>query len=67
MSNAIFEIARPENEPVLSYAPGTKERAQLKARLAELKTQDIEIPLIIGGKEIRTGNTGCLLYTSRCV
>ncbi|MGI6628487.1 MAG: L-glutamate gamma-semialdehyde dehydrogenase [Bacillota bacterium] len=69
MSNAIFEIARPENEPVLSYAPGTKERAQLKARLAELKTQDIEIPLIIGGKEIRTGNTGkCIIpHKKDCV
>lgn len=69
VSNAIFEIARPENEPVLSYAPGTKERAQLKARLAELKTQDIEIPLIIGGKEIRTGNTGkCIIpHKKDCV
>ncbi len=62
MANAIFAIAKPENEPVLSFAPGTKERAQLKARLAQLKQQQIEIPLIIGGREVRTGNTGnCII------
>lgn len=62
MANAMFAIAKPENEPVLSFAPGTKERAQLKARLAQLKQQQIEIPLIIGGREVRTGNTGnCII------
>jgi 1-pyrroline-5-carboxylate dehydrogenase len=48
-------IPRPSNEPVLAYAPGTPERANLKARLAAMAEESIEIPVIIGGKEIRTG------------
>jgi 1-pyrroline-5-carboxylate dehydrogenase len=42
---------------VLSYAPGTPERAELKAALAEMAGEQVEIPVIVGGKEIRTGNT----------
>ena len=42
----------------MSYAPGTPERATLKARIEELKSQQIEVPLIIGGQEIKTGNMG---------
>ncbi|MGB4026725.1 MAG: L-glutamate gamma-semialdehyde dehydrogenase [Acetomicrobium sp.] len=62
VSNAVFKIEKPKNEPVLSYAPGTKEREELKARLVELRTQEIEIPLIIGGKEVRTGKLGmCII------
>ncbi|MGB4301287.1 MAG: L-glutamate gamma-semialdehyde dehydrogenase [Acetomicrobium sp.] len=62
MSNAVFKIEKPKNEPALSYAPGTKEREELKARLVELRTQEIEIPLIIGGKEVRTGKLGkCII------
>ena len=49
-------IPRPVNEPVLSYAPGSGERAALKARLATMADETIEIPVIVGGKEIRTGN-----------
>jgi 1-pyrroline-5-carboxylate dehydrogenase len=56
MSGTI-RVPPPANEPVLSYAPGTPERAALKARLAELSARSIEIPLIIGGEEIRTGRT----------
>ncbi|TYO99042.1 delta-1-pyrroline-5-carboxylate dehydrogenase [Geothermobacter ehrlichii] len=55
-NNAIVEVPRPENEPVLSYAPGSAERAKLKAALDEIAGQKIEIPLIIGGREVRTGN-----------
>lgn len=58
MSNAIFSIDTPKNEPVLSYAPGSSERAELKKALEELKAKEIEIPLVIGGKEIKTGNMG---------
>ncbi|RMF59764.1 MAG: L-glutamate gamma-semialdehyde dehydrogenase [Calditrichaeota bacterium] len=58
MSNAYFKVPQPQNEPILSYAPGTPERAELKAKLQEMKSQQIEIPLIIGGEEIKTGNTG---------
>lgn len=55
--NGIIRVPEPQNEPVLSYAPGTNERKELKAKIEELRNQVIEIPLIIGGKEIRTGKT----------
>ncbi len=55
--NGRSQIPFPVNEPVRSYAPGTPERRALKARLAELAGERIEIPLIIGGREIRTGQT----------
>ena len=58
MNNAIFKLERPKNEPVLSYAPGSTERAALEKELKRLSSTEIEIPLIIGGKEIRTGDTG---------
>jgi len=62
MGNGIFKLEKPKNEPVLSYAPGSKEKNELKEKLKELKSQVIDIPLIIGGKEIRTGDTGdCVL------
>jgi 1-pyrroline-5-carboxylate dehydrogenase len=48
----------PVNEPVLAYAPGSPERAELKARLKELAAQTVEIPVIVGGEEIRTGDLG---------
>jgi hypothetical protein len=58
LNNAIIKVPVPGNEPVYSYAPGTPERAKLKAALKELAAKKIEIPLIIGGKEIRTGKIG---------
>lgn len=57
MSNAYFKLEKPKNEPVLSYTKGSTERIELKNKLKELKQKEIEIPLIIGGKEIKTGNT----------
>ena len=54
MPNGIFIIPKPENEPVLSYAPGAPERMALKAELEQLSTNKIVIPLIIGGKEVFT-------------
>lgn len=56
MSNAYFKIQEPQNESYHSFAPGTPERESLKKRLSELKSEVIEIPAIIGGKEVRTGN-----------
>ena len=50
-------IPPPVNEPVRFYAPGSPERAALKAKLAEMSATQIEIPIVIGGKEIRTGRT----------
>ena len=57
MSNAYFKVPVPINEPVLTYAPGTPERESIKKKLQELQSKEIEIPLIIGGKEIKTGKT----------
>lgn len=56
MSNGIFKVPTAVNEPILSYTPGSPERACLEKILKELKEKRVEIPLIIGGKEIRTGN-----------
>ena len=53
----IRQVVPPVNEPIRSYAPGSPERAELKARLASMAGERIEIPLVIGGKEIRTGET----------
>jgi len=57
MANGHVRIPAPRNEPVLGYAPATPERAALEAKLAELSSREIEIPLVIGGREIRTGRT----------
>lgn len=51
------KIPTPVNEPVLSYAPGSRERIELKQSLKDLSGRQIEIPVVIGGKEIRTGKT----------
>jgi 1-pyrroline-5-carboxylate dehydrogenase len=55
MSQGVYRVPLPVNEPVLSYAPGSEERAALKARIAALAGQELEIPLVIGGREVRTG------------
>src|SRR5215471_17003899 len=57
--NAAFagvrRVPQPVNEPNHTYAPGTPQRAELKARLTSMAAKKIEIPIVIGGKEIRTG------------
>src|SRR3954470_1047283 len=50
-------VPPPANEPNLSYLPGSPERAALKAALKKMASERVEIPLIIGGREIRTGRT----------
>jgi 1-pyrroline-5-carboxylate dehydrogenase len=56
------QITRAVNEPILSFAAGSPERASLQAKYDEMATQTIEIPLIIDGKEIKTGDTGnCIM------
>jgi 1-pyrroline-5-carboxylate dehydrogenase len=57
MSNAYFQVPMAENEPVQGYAPGSQEKKELLAAIAELKSKKIDAPMVIGGKEIRTGNT----------
>ena len=56
MSNGFFAIPLPKNEPVLSYAPGTKERAGLKKALEEARSKVLDIPMYIGAEEVRSGN-----------
>jgi 1-pyrroline-5-carboxylate dehydrogenase len=54
--NAGRRVPPPANEPVKPYAPGSPERAELKARLDKMAGERIEVPLVIGGREIRTGD-----------
>ena len=61
MNNSVFRFDVPQNEPVLDYAPGSPERAQLEAELARQAATEIEIPLVIGGEEVRTGRTRTLV------
>lgn len=56
MSLGTFQYPLPTNEPVLTYAPGSPEKSRLKAVLSELKGQQADVPMIIGGEEVRTGN-----------
>lgn len=56
MPKGFFQVPDPKNEPVLSYAPGSKERAALKKALDEARAHEIDIPMYIGAEEIRTGN-----------
>ncbi len=53
--NSRFYVPKPVNETILSYGPGSPEKKALKAKMFELCSQEIEIPLHIGGKEIKTG------------
>jgi 1-pyrroline-5-carboxylate dehydrogenase len=57
MANAYFTVPLADNEPVLGYAPGSPEKEELQAVFAEMKGKQVDIPMIIGGKEVRTGNT----------
>src|SRR5262249_13429760 len=52
-----YRVPSPVNEPIRSYAPGNPERQALKRKLPAMSAERIEIPLIIGGKEVRTGDT----------
>src|SRR5690349_16506440 len=53
----VRRVPTPVNEPIKQYAPGSPERADLKARLEKMAGEQLDIPVIIGGKEIRTGDT----------
>src|SRR5687768_1828004 len=55
MNLGYFSYPLPTNEPVHSYAPGTPEREALKKTLEELKSKAIDVPMYIGGEEVRTG------------
>jgi 1-pyrroline-5-carboxylate dehydrogenase len=56
MFNGLFHIREPKNEPILGYEPGTAERGALKAELSRMLANPVEVPCIIGGQEIATGD-----------
>lgn len=58
MQNTVSNIPKPENEPILNYAPGSPERALLEQELNNLAGARLEIPVVIGGEHIKTGKTG---------
>jgi 1-pyrroline-5-carboxylate dehydrogenase len=60
-----YRIPVPINDPVRNYEPGSSDRQALKSRLAEMSAEKIEIPLVIGGKEVRTGDTGTQVMPHR--
>jgi 1-pyrroline-5-carboxylate dehydrogenase len=60
--NGVFRVPQQANEPIRAYAPGSPEKRSLKAKLAEMRGREIEIPLVIGGEEVRTGKLGtCIM------
>lgn len=60
MSTGFFKVPVPSNEPILSYAPGTKERELLQAALKEARSKVLDIPMYIGSEEVRSGKTAKL-------
>ena len=54
MTKAIFKLPPIKNEPIKSYAPGSDEKKELKAKLAEFRKGGLDIPMVIDGKEVRT-------------
>ena len=56
MTHGVFRTPAPKNEPVRDYAPGSTERSSLEARLTSMAAETVDVPLIIGGDEVRTGD-----------
>jgi 1-pyrroline-5-carboxylate dehydrogenase len=56
-THAIFTPPPPRNEPIHEYAPGSAERARLQLRLEQMRNERVEIPLVIGGQDVHTGET----------
>src|SRR5688500_9254823 len=54
MANGFFNVPVPKNEPVLNYAPGSKERSALQQAIDEARSETLDIPMFIGGEEVRT-------------
>ena len=61
MNNTLFSFPKPENEPVLGYAPGSPERKKIREALEELYKKQFEICPIIGGKKVKTKETGTIV------
>jgi 1-pyrroline-5-carboxylate dehydrogenase len=60
-----YRVPTPVNDPIRNYEPGSCDRQALKSRLAQMSAEKIEIPLVIGGKEVRTGETGTQVMPHR--
>src|SRR5215468_8734844 len=60
-----YRVPLPINEPVRSYAPGTAERQPLKKKIAAMAAEQVDIPLIIAGKEVRTGDVATQVMPHR--
>jgi len=65
MNNQVYTFPIPANEPVKTYLKGSPERIALEAELKRQSGITLDIPLIIGGKEVRTGNTGTIVMPHR--
>src|SRR6516225_8411170 len=59
--NGRRSVPHPVNEPVKSYAPGSPERAELKARIEAMASEAVDIPLVIDGNAVRTGHTNTVV------
>ena len=57
MTHGVFQVPEPKNEPVTEFAPNSSERASLQAALEATAAEQVEVPLLIGGEEVRTGRT----------
>ena len=55
MSKGFYKVPTPVNEPVLSYGAGTKERAELQEMIKQFRSEEVEIPMWIGGKDVKSG------------
>jgi len=67
MNNAIYNFKEPENEPIKDYLKGSAERTEIEKEINFFSKTVIDIPLIIGGKEIRTGNTGKVVMPNKFI
>jgi len=56
MPKGIYNVPAVTNEPILSYAPGSPERAELQATIKEMRSKEIDVPMYIGGEEVRSGD-----------
>lgn len=65
MGDAFYYLHKPQNEPVQHYPPGSPDREAVKNELEKMQQQEIEIPLIIGGKEVKTGELGEVVMPHR--
>ena len=60
MSNSVFQVPYPSNEPILSYAPGSSEKEAVLASYAKMFGETIEVSMRIGDQDIKTGETASM-------